>query len=154
MDLKIGEAPGVRPTSVQIRPMHRIIFRLRPANQQRLSFTNSATRSTPGSRSGTRTSSSERLEFKKYRLKGQEPVELNTLFSQFDPGERGADDDFGKLFGHKSSSAYYTGKDYGDHATEILSMGMEQLYKNPAHFARTDPEFCKFVLGILDGSLR
>jgi hypothetical protein len=57
--------------------------------------------------------------------------------------------------------AYYIGRDYKNlkrhtslYPTEILSMGMERLIVDPITFAERDPEFCSFILGILDGSLR
>jgi hypothetical protein len=94
------------------------------------------------------------LEFKKYRLKGQKEIPLKTMFPWYDPNEIGADDEFGKFFGASSSQAWYVGKSYGDAATEIVSMGMQALYQDASGFARKDPEYCKFILGILDGSLR
>lgn len=52
------------------------------------------------------------------------------------------------------SSARYCGKVYsGGRATEILSMGLQKLYSDPIHFAKNDPEYFKFVVGVLDGSL-
>jgi hypothetical protein len=92
------------------------------------------------------------LEFREYRLKGEEPIELNTKFSWYDAGERGAKDEFEKAF--SESSAYYVGKDYGTRATEILSMGIQKLYNDPVNFVVKDPEYAKFILGIMDGSLR
>lgn len=47
----------------------------------------------------------------------------------------------------------YTAKSYHN-ATEVLSMGLELLYRDPVGFARRDREYLKFVLGVLDGSLR
>lgn len=66
--------------------------------------------------------------------------------------EMGRDDDFARAFGPEA--AWYVGKHYDSGSTEILSMGLELLYNSPVHFAKNDPEYCKFVLGILDGSLR
>ena len=50
--------------------------------------------------------------------------------------------------------AFYTGKEYPDKATEIVSMGLELLYEDPYNFAKADPEFFDFIMGILDGELR
>ena len=33
-------------------------------------------------------------------------------------------------------------------------MGLQRLYEDPAGFAHSDPEYTKFLLGILDGALR
>jgi len=50
--------------------------------------------------------------------------------------------------------AYYVGKDYKYKATEALSMGLQKVFEDPLRFAKLDPEYFKFVLGQLDGSLR
>ena len=34
-------------------------------------------------------------------------------------------------------------------ATELVSMGVEQLYRDPAHFMAKDPEYAQFIVGIL-----
>lgn len=61
-----------------------------------------------------------------------------------------------KGFGERQDTwnnyAYYTGKSYLG-ATEVLSIGMELLYSDPLEFAKRDPEFFKFTLGILNGDL-
>lgn len=45
----------------------------------------------------------------------------------------------------------YMGKFYDDGHGEILSMGMEMLYRDPAGFASKDPEYFNFVVGLLHG---
>jgi hypothetical protein len=64
--------------------------------------------------------------------------------------EEGRDDDFKKTMGDYGR---YTGKVYmtddGIHGTEILSMGLQKLYEDPAGFAAKDPEFFNFVLGVV-----
>ena len=46
----------------------------------------------------------------------------------------------------------YMGKEYPDgNHTEILSMGLEYLFFNKEGFWRRNPEYAKFVLGILLG---
>lgn len=37
-------------------------------------------------------------------------------------------------------------------ATEIISIGLERLFEAPAEFARKNPEYTKFILGVLNGS--
>jgi hypothetical protein len=93
-------------------------------------------------------------EFLDHRLKGETPQQLNKVLhgSSYDDHEMGAKDDFEKAFG--ASHAWYVGKRYKHGATEIVSMGIEKLYREPLGFATDDPEYCKFILGILDGSLR
>ena len=66
--------------------------------------------------------------------------------------ERGRKDRFDAFFDQRE--AYYCGKDYGPRATEIISMGLEALYVDAIGFARKDPEYCKFILGVLSGALR
>ena len=43
----------------------------------------------------------------------------------------------------------YSGKDYGDRATEILTMGIERLHEDPVKFYRSDPEYFEFVVKTL-----
>jgi hypothetical protein len=67
------------------------------------------------------------------------------------PGEEaGRRDDLTKVFGDEHR-AYYAGKTYSDGRSEVLSMGLEQLYRDPVHLARTDPPYFSLVLGILQG---
>jgi hypothetical protein len=58
--------------------------------------------------------------------------------------------------------AYYTGKDYRSKdreamkmktPTEVLSMGMELMYRDPIRFAKADPEWFDLVSGIVTGRL-
>ena len=66
--------------------------------------------------------------------------------------EIGNEDDFGKLFKDPATAAY-CGKYYGANDSEITSMGVELLYKDPVGFAKKDPEFFRFIVGQLRGSL-
>lgn len=43
----------------------------------------------------------------------------------------------------------YMGKVYEQEATEMVSMGIELLYRDPAGFARDYPEFFNWILGVL-----
>lgn len=45
----------------------------------------------------------------------------------------------------------YVGKVYGDRSTEILSMGIERMWDDPAGFAKADPEHFDFTLAIMRG---
>ena len=47
----------------------------------------------------------------------------------------------------------YCGKDYGDRATEILSMGVERLTREPMVFYNSDPEYFLFCVGMIRGLL-
>jgi len=92
--------------------------------------------------------------FLKYRVKDEPLIKLKTVLpeSGYGPGEQGRHDKFGADFG--DYRAWYVGKHYEYGATEIVSMGVEQLYVDPIRFAQKDPEYCGFILGILDGSCR
>ena len=75
--------------------------------------------------------------------------------------ERGNEDEWIKAFKAKGvsnadalSNALYTGKNYvGRVSTEVVSMGVELLFNDPIGFATRDPEFFKFILGLLDGTM-
>lgn len=92
-------------------------------------------------------------EFLRHRA-GPDPLrKLSDLIPGriYDPHEVAFEDEFKKAFGEHGP---YCGKQYPDGDTELISMGLEKLYTDPGGFARKDPEYCAFVLGILDGSLR
>ncbi|HAZ64128.1 MAG TPA: hypothetical protein DCZ72_11040 [Armatimonadetes bacterium] len=44
----------------------------------------------------------------------------------------------------------YCGKLYRGGATEILSMGLERLVREPIEFVREDPEYAGLILGIIE----
>lgn len=93
------------------------------------------------------------VDFLKHRI-GNEPVRRYKEImprSGYEDDEEGAQDQFADAFG---SSGWYVGKIYKGRATEILSMGVQKLYEDPLRLATADPEYFKFVVGILDGSLR
>jgi hypothetical protein len=73
----------------------------------------------------------------------------------YDPGETGRKDEFLKAMASGDPShAYYTGKHYESGATEIMSMGLENLYLDPVNFAKRDPEFFNFVSAVMRGDIR
>lgn len=79
---------------------------------------------------------------------GEQPQRLSTLTGNrsYHPSEIAIEDEWAARGGH-----VYTGKVYPEamRATEILSVGLERLYREPARFARDDPQFFKFILGVL-----
>lgn len=115
-------------------------------------------------------------EFQKYRIakSGRPNVKMRDVFPDSGYGARevGNEDDFAAAFDRTSwtpgkeypsdrvdksgakSSAFYAGKNYNNKETELTSMGMELLYVDPAGFAARDPEFFKFIVGTLDGTIR
>jgi hypothetical protein len=86
-----------------------------------------------------------------HRVNGEgcKPMSESKLAGNFDSWEVGRDDEFSKAFG---DSARYVGKHYKTNDTEIVSMGLEHMVSNPVNFARKDPEYFKFMLGVLDGT--
>jgi hypothetical protein len=89
------------------------------------------------------------------RVGNEKMTPLKDVFpgSGYADWEEGRKDDFAKTFGNERS-AYYAGKHYDNGTTEMLSRGIEQLYRSPSSFAKNDPEFFHFVTGVLNGSLR
>jgi hypothetical protein len=105
--------------------------------------------------SGSRKAVATSVEFLRYRVGDEEAKEMNKVIpgSNYRDGEMGREDKFAAALGDRNR-AFYAGKDYGERATELLSMGLDTLYRDPTGFAQRDPEFAGYVLGILDGSLR
>jgi hypothetical protein len=58
---------------------------------------------------------------------------------------------------HNNAVAHYIGKRYYHGApgevtsTEVISTGLEILYEDPVRFAQTDPQYFKFILGVIKG---
>lgn len=46
----------------------------------------------------------------------------------------------------------YVGKIYAHGMTEIISMGIEEMWSNPAKFAKEDPEYFDFIYTTLEGA--
>lgn len=47
----------------------------------------------------------------------------------------------------------YMGKDYGDKATEIVSMGFDVLYTDPGNLATSDPDYFHFIVQVARGEI-
>lgn len=78
---------------------------------------------------------------------------LSEFGGNYDAGEYGNEDGFLAALGSRNSAAY-AGKAYkGLNSTEILTMGIQYIHENPSGFAKADPEFFKFIIGILRGDL-
>lgn len=94
------------------------------------------------------------FEFLDARTKGEKLEKLKDVVGGgYDDLELGRKDDWLKLYPNQPSRAWYTGKPYPDN-TEIVSMGVELMYNNPVHFAKTDPEYFDFIMGVLNGDIR
>ena len=120
--------------------------------------------------------------FLSYRTRGETPTQMKKLFPtyNYDSNEVGRKDKFEEVWERyfkekwqlgrsdrelgvdqlqrrtewSLNRAYYNGKKYDHPSTEILSMGLEMLYLDPVTFARVDPEYFKFIVGVLRGDLR
>ena len=86
------------------------------------------------------------LEFLRYRTAGEAARQLRQITgnTNYRQDEMARPD---KFFNP------YCGKDYGDRATEILSMGVERLTRDPKKFYSEDPEYFRFCVGIMRGQL-
>lgn len=96
------------------------------------------------------------------RTKGESPVSFKSEFAEsfYGEDEVGSPDKFDTAFaavdGDSKTArqkAFYAGKRYESGDTEVLTMGLELLHKNPAAFAKADPEWFDLVVGISTGRL-
>lgn len=99
-----------------------------------------------------------------YHRVGDDPNrQLMQILPEFGygPDEFGRDDQFHKAVSTRLSEtdnrgvknlAWYTGKQYQG-ATEVLSVGLQHLYNDPVGFAKQDPDWFNFTVGILRGDL-
>jgi hypothetical protein len=90
-------------------------------------------------------------EFLAHRRGDEQPVDLVALGCTDVKGATGVKDHFDTIC--PGRRAYYCGREYPDGGTEILSMGMEALHDDPIGFAKKDPEYFAFVMGVLSGDL-
>ena len=98
------------------------------------------------------------VEFLKYRTQGEDLQSLRELTGRgYDRKEVCRPDHF---FNPYCGKAYEARIRHGDNkgqveviATEVLSMGVERLVKNPIRFLREDPEYATFCLGLIRGDI-
>lgn len=85
------------------------------------------------------------LAFLKHRA-GDEPLQsLRKLTGLgYKPYEMAFEDHFAKRGG-----SHYMGKSYGGRATELLTMGVERLHRDPLEFLVNDQEYFRFVIETL-----
>jgi len=83
--------------------------------------------------------------FLEERTKNDKLEKLNSVNSAYDASE---------VFKRDKFIDPYMGKFYLKwgkmYATEIVSMGIEQLYVDPLGFAKADPEYFKFIINLFD----
>jgi hypothetical protein len=108
------------------------------------------TGASPGVGTGKNIVRKRSKEFLEYRVGDEQPVSMNALagggYRDFEEGRK---DKFNSV--HELNSAYYTGHTT---AVETLTMGIQEMWDDPVKFATKDPEWFKFVAGVMDGSLR
>lgn len=90
--------------------------------------------------------SSKVQEFLEYRTKGEKAQKLRDLVpnSNYEKDEIAKKDNFFRP---------YCGKIYQDGATEILSMGLQEIYENAIDFSKNDPEYFNFVIDIIQNRI-
>lgn len=79
------------------------------------------------------------LAFLDKRTKGEQLVKMRDLF----PDRNYKDDEVVWVDRFMSP---YMGKDYDRYATEILSMGVQNIYEQPVEFFEHDPEYFRYVM--------
>lgn len=93
--------------------------------------------------------------FLDHRCGNEKPTRMKDVSKNpdaYDDDETGRKDNFEAALGHPF--AYYAGMVYQDGATEVVSMGVEKLYDDPAGFAAADPEYFRFIVGLMSGTTR
>jgi hypothetical protein len=91
--------------------------------------------------------------FWEHRFGGEPPTKMISVCKScgYDRDEVGRKDDMGKVFGTDENRAYYAGKRYSDGQTELVSMGLEELHRDPVKVAKADPEYFHFLHAVLSG---
>jgi hypothetical protein len=89
--------------------------------------------------------------FWQHRFGGEEPVTMTSICRGcgYGRGEKGYKDHMDVIF--DKAHAYYAGKKYRDGQTELISMGVEKLFRDPGTMAVHDPQYFKFVHAVLHG---
>lgn len=92
------------------------------------------------------------IAFLKYRTGNEKIKSLKKLTgASYGSGEKARADNF---FNAYCGKIYSMTDDYSDaFATEIMSMGVQELFTNPAKFRKEDPEYFNFVIANLKGTL-
>ena len=90
--------------------------------------------------------SSKVTAFLEYRTQGEKAQKLKDLVpnSNYEDNEIAKKDNFFRP---------YCGKIYNDGATEILSMGLQEIYENAVDFSKNDPEYFNFVIDIIQNRI-
>lgn len=87
---------------------------------------------------------------KRFKEEDAKPMAEVTPGAGYGPQEIGNPDDMLKTFGN-ANEAYYSGVVYEGGETEIVSLGLELLYRDPVGFAEKDGEYFHLMLEVLHG---
>jgi hypothetical protein len=92
-------------------------------------------------------------EFLAHRVGDEAPRSMDDVAPGvgYERTEMGRKDKFDAHFSERD--AYYVGLVKTNGNSEVLSMGLQAMYNDAVAFAKNDPEFFNFIIGILDGSL-
>lgn len=97
-------------------------------------------------------------KFLKDRTKGEPLEKLRDItgVQDYELDEVARRDEFEKKGGSVyMGKFYYTDSNQTTiRATEILTMGMERMVRNPVNFAKDDPDYFKLIWSVMDGSLK
>lgn len=90
----------------------------------------------------------ERLatEYLDFRTKGERAIPINTI-----PGYENSGFGDSEISKPDKFIRPYIGKIYPDRSTEVISMGLEFMYKDPIDFYRKDPHHFKFIYDVMTG---
>jgi hypothetical protein len=90
------------------------------------------------------------LAFLDHRCGNEVPSKIGP---DHDADEVGRKDDFTKAVGSEAR-ARYVGKVYKSGWTEVMSMGLEEMRRDAVGFMHRDPEYARFLIGVMHGRLR
>lgn len=145
--------PDLLPVVKVVSTRKRRAFHTRRAGESSIHINAGTTPSTVAHEitHATEQASPERLQaardFLLQRASGERALPLRRLAprAKYDADEMAFEDEWVKRGGN-----VYAGKDYpAGRATEILTMGIERLHRDPLRFFRDDPDYFRFVLRTL-----
>ncbi len=87
-------------------------------------------------------------EFLKRRTKGQTPIDITPPKKKLKEWAKEGG------FFNRYCGRLYEDADGKTEATEIVSMGLQELADNPVKFANTDPDYFNFMINILRGNFK
>lgn len=89
--------------------------------------------------------------FYQHRFGAEQDIDMSAHFLGHQPGEMARRDHMAALFDGDERMGYYVGRKYPDGSTELVSHGVQLLYRNPLAFATIDPEYFNWTVAVLKG---